>query len=175
MIFNLIFNKIMKHKNKFILFFLLLFIASLLSYESMAQQEYGHNPQLEVREDFSDQELEQFIEANKNAIVVQQGAEQKMIQAIQDEGLDINTFNEILTSKQNPNYESQASPEDHNKFDHAVEEVVKIQEEMMTEMESAIEEAGITIETYEEILIAYQQNPKVQEKVNELLNRHVNE
>jgi hypothetical protein len=45
----------------------------------------------------------------------------------------------------------------------------------MTEMESAIEEAGITIETYEEILIAYQQNPKVQEKVNELLNRHVNE
>jgi predicted Rossmann fold nucleotide-binding protein DprA/Smf involved in DNA uptake len=165
----------MTHKSKFILFFLLLFTGSLLSFESMGQQEYGHNPQLEVREDFSDQELEQFIEANKNAMIVQQGAEQKMIRAIQDEGLDIHTFNDILTSKQNPNHESQASPEDHNKFDNAVEEVVKIQEEMIVEMESAIEDSGITIETYEEILIAYQQNPKVQTKINEMLNRSVNE
>jgi hypothetical protein len=165
----------MTHKSKFFLFFLLFFVASALSFESMAQNEYGHNPQLEVREDFSDQELEQFIEANKNAIVVQQGAEQKMIRAIQDEGLDINKFNDILTSKQNPNYESQATPEEHSKFDNAVEEVVKIQEEMIGDMESAIEQAGITIETYEEILIAYQQNPKIQEKINQMLNRNVNE
>lgn len=168
----------MKRIKNFQILFLFL-LASLLSFESKAQQEQEPEQDLQeteqgmkpaVKEDFTDQELQQFIEANKVAIGVQQSAEQKMISAIEKEGLDIQTFNEILTSKQNPEAETQATPEDQGKFNTAVEEVVKIQEEMMTEMESAIQETGISVEQYEEILLAYQQSPVVQEKLNQLLN-----
>ncbi len=168
----------MKRIKNFQILFLFL-LASLLSFESVAQQEQEPEQDLQeteqgmipaVKEDFTDQELQQFIEANKVAIGVQQSAEQKMISAIEKEGLDIQTFNEILTSKQNPEAETQATPEDQGKFNTAVEEVVKIQEEMMTEMESAIQETGISVEQYEEILLAYQQSPVVQEKLNQMLN-----
>lgn len=154
---------------------LILFFAAMLLNEGMAQQEpqkpseQGMNPENAPRKEFSNTELEQFIEANKQAIVVQQNAEQKMIKAIQDRGLDIETFNDILTSKQDPNHTSSASIEDQSKFDSVVVDVVKIQEDMMTEMESAIEKSGITIETYEQILIAYQENPELQEKINNML------
>ncbi len=168
----------MKRIKNFQILFLFL-LASLLSFESVAQQEQEPEQDLQeteqgmmpaVKEDFTDQELQQFIEANKVAIGVQQSAEQKMISAIEKEGLDIQTFNEILTSKQNSEAETQATPEDQGKFNTAVEEVVKIQEEMMTEMESAIQETGISVEQYEEILLAYQQSPVVQEKLNQMLN-----
>lgn len=156
--------------------------ASFFIFEAAAQQpgqsetqppagQYQAPQDQEVREDFSQEELQQFINANKEAIMVQQSAEQHMMAAIEEEGLDVEKFNEILTSRQNPDVKTDATTEDQTKFDNAVQKVMKIQEKMVSDMENAIQESGMSIAQYEEMLIAYQQSPKVQQQVNEMLMR----
>lgn len=161
----------------------LLFMTSWIAFEGTAQQpgqeqdqhldQYEHQApgQQGVREDFTEEELQSFIDANKQAITVQQSAEQHMMDAIQNEGLDVNKFNEILTSRQNPEMKTEATEEDQAKFDSAVQKVMEIQEKMVSEMENAIKQSGMSIQEYEEMLLAYQQSPKVQQQVNEMLMR----
>lgn len=156
-----------------------LFMLAATAQEPRQEEQPEQNDQLqnqlpndrEVREDFSEQELQQFIDANKEAITVQQSAEQNMMEAIQEEGLDVDKFNEILTSRQNPQMKTEATTEDQTKFDSAVQKVMKIQERMVSEMEDAIQQSGMSISEYEEMLIAYQQSPKIQQQVNEMLLR----
>ena len=55
----------------------------------------GQPPSIEMREDFSDGELKSFVKANEKVTVIQMEAEQKMIKAIEDEGLSVERFNAI--------------------------------------------------------------------------------
>lgn len=126
-------------------------------------------PQQEVKEDFSKEELEQFVDANKVVADVQRSSEEKMVKAIEEEGLEVQQFNEILTTQQNPETETEVSDDDLNKFNKAVEKVMKVQQDMQTDLQKAIEESGMTVQKYDQILIAYQQSPKVQEEVNKIL------
>ena len=136
---------------------------------AVATAQLPGQPQQEVKEDFSKEELEQFVDANKVVADVQRSSEEKMVKAIEEEGLEVQQFNEILTTQQNPEAEAEVSDDDLNKFNKAVEKVMKVQQDMQTDLQKAIEESGITVQKYDQILIAYQQSPKVQEEVNKIL------
>ena len=136
---------------------------------AVATAQLPGQPQQEVKEDFSKEELEQFVDANKVVADVQRSSEEKMVKAIEEEGLEVQQFNEILTTQQNPEAEAEVSDDDLNKFNKAVEKVMKVQQDMQTDLQKAIEGSGITVQKYDQILIAYQQSPKVQEEVNKIL------
>lgn len=149
----------------------LCFIAGLLFVPLTGQAQEPLPQEQQINEDFSEGELKQFIEANKVVADIQMTTQEKMATAIEEEGLDINKFNEILTSHQNPNAETQATEEEMNQFDAAVGKVMQIQQDMQMEVQEAIENQGMSIQKYDEILIAYQQSPKVQQNVNRLLEK----
>ena len=150
---------------------LVLPLAVLFSLPVAAQQNMPPTPQQQnVKEDYSTSELQVFIEANREASVVQQKGQGKMISAIEEEGLDVNTFNTIMNAKQNPQEDVQVSDGDLQKFDKAVEKVTVIQQNLEVEVAHAIENAGMEVDKYEEIMLAYQSSPKVQEKVHKMLN-----
>lgn len=123
----------------------------------------------QVREDFTDDELEAFVDANEKVIEIQQESQEKIKEAIEEEGLTIEKFNEIVESQRNPNIEVNATQQELVSFNNAAQVIIKENQETQTEIISSIEDEGIDITTYQEIMIAYQQVPKVKEKVNKLL------
>lgn len=129
-------------------------------------QEPAQQPSVEMREDFSDNELKSFVKANEKVTVIQMEAEQKMIKAIEGEGLTIERFNQILEQQRDPSRASETSADELQSFNNAAQVILEENTRIEKEMTSSIEEEGIDIETYKQIMIAYQQNPEVQSRVN---------
>lgn len=150
-----------------------LFLAATLffSINAMAQvpMQQGQQQQ-QVNTDFSDEELEGFVNVYVKASEIQQENEMVMMQAIEEEDLELERFNEILTSRQNQEsvQDINATPEELAAFNKAAEKIMQVQQEAQTEINELIEEE-IGAEKYQQIAMAYQQSPEVQQKVNEML------
>ena len=127
-------------------------------------------PSIEMREDFSDNELKSFVKANEKVTVIQMEAEQKMIKAIEDEGLSIERFNEILEQQRDPSRVGEPSVEELQSFNQAAQAILEENAKIEKQMTTSIEEEGIDIETYKQIMLAYQQSPAVQDRVNKMVN-----
>lgn len=133
-------------------------------------QEPVQQPSVEMREDFSDDELKSFVKANEKVMVIQMEAEQTMIKAIEDEGLSVERFNEILEQQRDPSRASETSSEELESFNNAAQVILEENARIEKKMTSSIEDEGIDIETYKQIMVAYQQSPDVQTRVNNLVN-----
>jgi hypothetical protein len=127
-------------------------------------------PQQQVETDFDRQELEEFVNVYIQSSEIQQGNEAEMVQAIEEEDLELNRFNEILTVQQNQQSaeEINASAEEMAAFNKAAEKIMKVQQKTQAEIEQLIE-SEIGKEKYQQIAMAYQQSPEVQQQVNEIL------
>ncbi len=123
-----------------------------------------------VKEDYTDDELKLFIQANEKIAEAQQQTEQKMVEAIEAESIAVDRFNEILMAQQNPEQELELSEEEQASFDKAVEKLMVHQQELQTQMVSAIEDEGLEVADYQAMMMAYQQSPKVKQKVTEMIS-----
>jgi peroxiredoxin len=146
---------------------LLLLMAGAALAQMPQTQEQQQQP---VREDFSDAELEKFADVYVQVVEIQQQSEAEMLKAIEDENLDINRFNEILQAQQQKQGagEINATADEMASFNNAAQKIMGVQQETETEMKQVIEQ-DLGVDTYQQIIVAYQQSPDVQQKVNELL------
>ncbi len=158
----------------FFKFALATFFSISYGFGVMAQQNPASAPQQnqQIETDFEDKELEQFASAAGKVVVIQQETEEKMIQAIEKEDLEITKFNEILMAQQNQQTDQlEATPEDLQKFDKAAAQVMKIQTEVQQEMVEAIQEEGLEPQKYEQILLAYQSDANIKAKIDALISQ----
>jgi hypothetical protein len=125
--------------------------------------------QQQTREDFTDEELQKFISANAKLVQLQQESEAKMVGAIEKEGMTIERFNQILQAQQGTTQESDASPEELASFNNAAQVIIDERQKTEKEMVAMVEQEGIDVNTYQEIMTAYHQNPSVQQRVDQLL------
>jgi DNA-binding transcriptional MerR regulator len=149
------------------------------------QQQPGQNqlpqnpagPQVNVREDYSDEELESFVNANEKVATIQQQTEQKIIGKIQENGLTVDRFNQILQSQQDPNLKDSvnATPEELAAFNAVAQQIVSENQKVREQIETSIQEEGLNLATYEEMMVAYQYSPKVQKRVHKLLDKREKE
>ncbi len=146
------------------LIFAVLCPAAVLAQDTVPQ------PSTALREDFSDGELNSFVKANEKIMAIQVEGEQVMIKVIEDEGLTVDRFNEILEQQRDPHRGSETSTEELTSFNNAAQQILQENARLEKEMESSIHEEGIDVETYKQILLAYQQNPGVKDRVNKMLN-----
>jgi hypothetical protein len=135
-----------------------------------AQEPVGP-PSVQMREDFSDDELKSFVKANERVMVIQMEGEQKMIKAIEDQGLSVDRFHEILEEQRDPQRgtETETSPDELKSFNNAAQVILKENAILEKRMTDSIQEEGIDIETYQQIMVAYQQNPMIQNRVNKMI------
>lgn len=147
-------------------------MALLFTFGAFAQvpMQQGQQAQQLVQTDFDQQELEKFVNVYIKSSEIQQENESVMIQAIEEEDLEINRFNEILTVQQNQQSpeEINATAEEMAAFNNAAEKIMEVQQETQAEIQQLIE-SEIGGEKYQQIAMAYQQSPEVQERVNEIL------
>lgn len=150
-------------------------VLMISSADLYAQGLPGAAQQQPVKEDFTDEELKTFIQANKSVVQVQQAAEQKMMQAIEETDMDVNRFNEIATAQQDPQADAEASAEEMATFNEAAQKVMAVQRETQSEIAAAVEEEGMEFDAYRQIMMAYQNSPKVQQQITKLIEEEQNQ
>lgn len=149
--------------------FLLLFATAAVAQVAQPQM------QQPVRENFTDQELEQFVDVYVQVMEIQQENESRMLETIEEENLDLARFNEILQAQQQQQLKKiNATPEELNAFSSAAQKIIAVQQEAQSKMEEVIAE-DLGLKAYQQIVVAYQQNPKVQERVNVMLQEKIEE
>ena len=156
-----------KSHNLFLLAISILASSTLFAQQLPPQQQQA--PQMEI----TDTQLEKFVAASQEINKIQQGAQQEMIAMIEEEGLDVNKFNEMAAQKQNPGQEtsSEITEADQKAFQSAMGKVQGMQMEMQQEMQKAVQSEEMQMQEYQQIMQAYQQDPKLQQQVNEMMEQ----
>lgn len=155
---------------KFIYTICLLLMMAGVAVAQQTQPQPQNEPQQQVQQNFSDEELEKFADVYVQVVEIQQENEAEMIKAIEDENLDVNRFQEILQAQQQQQgaTEINATAEEMASFNNAAQKIMTVQKEVEAEMKQVIEK-DLGLDTYQQIVVAYQQSPEVQQKVNQLL------
>jgi hypothetical protein len=126
--------------------------------------------QMPMKTDYSDNELQSFIDTNKEVVKVQQEAEQEMMQAIQQQdGISVERFNEIAEAQQNPDADVDISQEEMEAFRGAAQKVMDVQRETQAEIAAVVEDEGMEFSKYRQMMMAYQQSPEMQAKIREMM------
>jgi hypothetical protein len=126
---------------------------------------FAQAPQVPQDTDVSDKELETFASAFQQVQALDQKAQQDMVKAVQDEGLSIERYNEILQSIEDPNQDANPTEEEQQQFDKVNKEIEVIQQKAQESMHKKIQDEGLSIERYQEIAFALQNSTELQEKL----------
>lgn len=145
------------------------FMFLLMNVPAKAQLQNSPQQQ-EQNTEVSDEELEKFAALQEEVEAQNQKGQQKMMKAVEEEGLDVQQYNQISQSTQQPNSEANVDEEKMEKFEKAREKVKSLQTETQQKIRNKIEEEGMNIQRYEEIYMAVQQDPDLQNKLEKLKN-----
>lgn len=145
-------------------------VLSFLCLPAFITSSTAQQPRQEVREDFSDEELDSFAEAYEEVIGIHKESEEEMKEAIEEENLSMERFNEILTAQQDPGTDPGASAEEMAAFNNAAQKIISQRQETEKKVVAAIQDEGIEIDTYRAIMLAYQHSPDVRKKLDERLS-----
>lgn len=119
--------------------------------------------------DVSDKDLEQFVVVYKQVQTENQNIQQKMVGTIEEEGMDINRYNELNQASANPNAEVDATEEEMETYEKVTKKVQTIQTDFQQKVKKMIEDEGMTLQRYQEVYTALQSDEKLKEKFNELM------
>lgn len=133
------------------------------------QPEFGEGQATEV--DLSDEELEQFVEAIVSAQELQMESQEEMMEIVEGEGISVEMYNQITQAQQMGQTEEEidASAEDMENYNNALQKIMEVEERMEPQMVAAIEETGMSMERYQEINMAVQQDPALQQRIQQEL------
>src|SRR5690625_5591749 len=99
--------------------------------------------------DVSDVELAQFADAYINLQVENQKIEQEMISLIEDEGFDVERFNQIHEANTDPTKDYGVTEEEKQKHAGERNKIQEMQPEMEKKATKGIEDTGLTFEKYQ--------------------------
>jgi hypothetical protein len=114
-----------------------------------------------------DSELEKFIEVQEMIAVTQQNVQPMMIEIIEENNFEIPRFIELTQAIEN-NQEVEATEAELERFDETQKAIDHLQTEANTEIAEGIEEIGLTLDRYQEIMMALQQSPELQNRIQDL-------
>jgi len=128
--------------------------------------------QPQVRNDFNEDEYNQFVSVSKDLLPLQQDADEKMMNALGENDLEMERFQELFQAQQQGTIrDASDDPAEIANFNKAGQQMMKIQEETGKQIEQKITESGMDVNTFRELSQAYQQNPEVRQKVDGMIQR----
>jgi hypothetical protein len=137
--------------------------------QAPAQGNKEAQPQLKT-EDISDNDLRQFVQASARAAAVQEESQKAMVAVVEEEKLSVEKFTEMAKAHQQQKLDAvSATAEEKAAFSKAAERIMAMQPEIEQNMQQAIQKEGITLDKFEQIMLAYQQNPAIQARVQKML------
>lgn len=139
----------------------------------MAQQ--AMPPQMEINEDFSDEEFKEFVKINLVLIPLQEKSQQEMVNAIEDNDLKIERFQELAQAQQAGTLTevSQDAKEMAN-FNMAGQKVMEMQQVLQTDIMKAIQDSELSEQKFQEMFMSYTQSEKIKAKVDAMIEEELN-
>ncbi len=120
-------------------------------------------------EEVTDREIGQFASSLQEVQQINQQAQEKMVKAIEDEGLEVQRFNEIQQSQQVPDQPSDATEKELKIYQSAVSKLQVIQNNAQQKMEEKITDEGLTVMRYQEIMGMIQSDAALQQRIQKHL------
>lgn len=119
-------------------------------------------PDIEV----SDSEMRDFVEVTMDAQQVQNEAQSEMIELVEDSGMTVDRFNEILSGMQSGQSQEdlEVGDSEMSAFDEVIEDLEVIQQGVEEEIITYIESKDMEVERFQEINMALQMSPELQQK-----------
>ncbi|UCS94122.1 DUF4168 domain-containing protein [Echinicola marina] len=153
----------------------LLSIASVFAFLFFALQGTAFAQGATKDNNFTDEDYEKFVDINVAIIPVQQEMQGKMVKAIEDEGLEINRFQELARAQQSGNIQDASDdPAELAKFNQAGQKVMEMQKDVQVKVQEMIEEEALSVQKFQQISMAYNQDQKVKEKIDALMQEKMN-
>lgn len=121
------------------------------------------------KKEISDKEIEQFASAVQEVAAINQQTQQKMVNTVEEEGLAVQRFNEIIQSQQDPNKETELKDGEKKKFENVNRRLEEMQVKAQSKMEEKIIDEGLTLKRYQEIATLVQNDPDLQQRIKEIL------
>jgi len=126
--------------------------------------------QAQTEQKISDEQLKKFVEVSQKVQGESMKQQQKMMKAIQDEGISPERFNQIYKAEQNPNKESDASGEEKKQYDAAMKKINAMNKQSQKDMEALIKKEGMKVETYMMINQKLQQDKSLQKRFRQIMS-----
>ncbi|WP_069132125.1 DUF4168 domain-containing protein [Rhodohalobacter halophilus] len=139
---------------------------------AQVQQQQPQMPDLPSNEDVSDEEIEMVASAINELGPIQVEAQEKMAEAVEEEDITFERFQQMMMAMQNPQMADQVNitDEEMSKLQTLQPALMEIQSETDEKMIAKIEENGLTIERYQGIVMAAQQDEQLRNRVEALLD-----
>ncbi|SIS93926.1 DUF4168 domain-containing protein [Belliella pelovolcani] len=158
--------------NQFSKILTLSIVFALLGFAALAQQ---MPTQMEIKEDFKDSELKEFVKVNLELMPIQEKSQEGMLAAIEASGLTVERFQELAQAQQGGNLTDVAeSAEEMAMFNEAGQKVMGMQQDMQTEIQQVIEDSKLSQQEFQQLYMAYTQSAKVKAKVDEMMAKELN-
>lgn len=119
--------------------------------------------------DVSDAELGKFADAFKQVQVISQQAQVQMAKTVEDEGLDVERFNEIHKASIDPNAETDTTPEELEKHKAIIAGLDTMQKDFEQNITKIIENQDISVERYQQVAMALQTDADLQQRLQKML------
>ena len=119
----------------------------------------------------SDEEISKFAITFQKMRMMNQEVMQQLSDAVTEQGLEVQRFNEIHQAKMDPAKTIEITDEEQEKYDKIIVELDKMQASFSTQMEKMISDAGLTRERYEEIATRLQTDTELQERLKAELQK----
>jgi hypothetical protein len=127
-------------------------------------------PAQQTPQPISDADLQQFVDASSRLMELQKENEQTMLTILQEEKLSVEKFNELAQAQQQQKLETAtATAEEKAAFNKAIGRMMEMQPTIEQDMRQAIQKDGMTMERYEQIMLAYQQDATIQAKIQKMM------
>ena len=117
----------------------------------------------------SEAELTKFANAYIELQVQNQTAQQKMVQIIEAEGIDVQRFSAIQQASMNPELKVEATDEEIKMHQSTIEKIQKLQPELEKEPSQRIIATGLTMERFEALAGLIQNDKSLQQRVEAIL------
>lgn len=133
----------------------------------------SQNQQPAPEVDVSEEEVTVFAKAAMEAQKIQMQSQKEMVGAIQDEGLDVKTYQVIAKATQMGQAPDSISSEQMDKYDSANKSIKKVQTKVQEQVSSVVEEAGMEMERFQKISRAAQQDTQLQRRIQQKISQEM--
>ena len=136
-----------------------------------AQAQFPQQAPAQDIQEVTDEELKTFVEASMKAQQIQTEAQMEMIAIVEDEGLDVETYNKTLQGMQmgQSAEEMEVTSTDVEKFETASAQIGEIEQQMEDQLIAAIEDEGLELQRFQEIFMAIQSDSGLQQKMQQYI------
>lgn len=152
---------------KFTSLFIFFFAGIAVAFAQMPQQTIEPADPASV----TDTEMEQFAGVFVELQTMNQQIQQKMMTAVQEEGIEVQRFNEIMNAQQDPNQEVDATQQELETFAAAGQAIQQIQQSAQQDMQKVITDSELSLDRYQAIMAAMRNDAGLQQKLQEQIQQ----